>query len=408
MPIFRYEATEASGRVLRGAMDATSSQDVEARLSGKGYTRIEVQGTAQAQATQIAPPAPDNGRATVGLQPAARAEDLGLFFRQMASLLHSGMTPGAALSNLSPRTANPKLQSAGRTMAQNVANGASWAGELARTNGLIPEHIVGLVAAGETGGFLPFACEEAALSAEQDAALRQGLGWVRFLIWQSIWSVLLFQPLFPSIDTKHFEDIKGHALTFLKWQAFLCVPLGIALHLGAYLGGKWWASPAGAHTRDSLSLKILVMAKLHRARALASFTRVLSRLLRAGVGLSVAYEAAAKAVPNSILRTQVLRGLTEIRAARGLDSAIQATGLMEHDPVQLLVTGQQTGQLTETLDQVTAFYQEEAARATDVARKSQKQLAGIITIVSMGYVTILATYYMMKMGFQIADGIAPE
>ena len=406
MPIFRYEATESSGRVLRGAMDAASRQEVEARLSGKGYTRIEVQGN---ETLAAAPPALNPGGASVnGIQPAAKAEDLGLFFRQMGALLNSGMTLGAALSNLAPRTANPKLQAAGLSMAQNVGQGASWAGELARTDGLFPEHIVGLVAAGEAGGFLPFSCEEAALSAEQDAALRQGLGWVRFLIWQSVWSVLLFQPLFPSIDTKNFENIKGHALTYLKWQGFFCVPLGIAMHLAAHLGGKWWASPAGAHTRDSLSLKIPVMAKLHRTRALASFTRVLSRLLQAGVAPTVAYEAAAKSAPNSVLRTQLLRGLPEIRAARGLDAAIQATGLMDHDPIQLLVTGQQTGQLTETLDQVTALYQEEAARATDAARKSQKQLAGIITIASMGYVTILATYYLMKMGFQIADGIAPE
>lgn len=403
MPIFRYEAHEPTGRVLRGAMDAQSPQEVEARLSGKGYTQVVVQNNLQA------PPTSTSGGAEVsGLTPAAKAEDLGLFFRQLGALLHAGMTPGAALSNLAPRTANPALKAAGLEMARNVSNGVSWATELARTNGLIPEHMVGLVAAGEAGGFLPFSCEEAALSAEQDAALRQGLGWVRFLIWQSVWSILLFQPLFPSIDTKHFEDIKGHALTYLKWQAFLCVPLGIALHLGAYLGGKWWASPAGAYTRDSLSLRIPVMAKLHRARALASFTRVLSRLLRAGVDSSTAYEAAARSAPNSVLRAQLLRGLPEIRAARGLDAAILATGLMDHDPIQLLVTGQQTGQLTETLDQVTALYQEEAARATDQARKAQKQLAGIITLVSMGYVTILATYYLMKMGFQVADGIAPE
>lgn len=406
MPIFRYEAHESTGRVLRGAMDAQSPQEVESRLAGKGYTRVVVQSNQTASAVSPAPPPVVS--TISGLTPAAKAEDLGLFFRQMAALLSSGMTLAAALANLAPRTANAGLQSAGLEMARNVGQGASWAGELARTNGLIPEHIVGLIAAGEAGGFLPFACEEAALGAEQDAALRQGLGWVRFLIWQSVWSVLLFQPLFPSIDTKHFENIKGHALTYLKWEAFLCVPLGIGMHLFAHLGGKWWASPAGRHTRDSLSLKIPVMAKLHRARALASFTRVLSRLLRAGVTSSVAYEAAANAVPNSLLRTQLLRGLPEIRAARGLDAAIQATGLMHHDPIQLLVTGQQTGTLTESLDQVTALYQEEAARATELARKAQKQLAAVLTLVSMGYVTILATYYLMKMGFQIADGIAPE
>ena len=395
MPIFRYEATETSGRVLRGAMDAATSQEVEARLAGKGYVRVEVQSNLAFAAPTSVPTLEVSG-----MQPAAKAEDLGLFFRQMASLLHSGMTPGAALSNLAPRTSNPRIQAAGSVMAHNVGQGASWAGELARTNGIFPEHMVGLVAAGEAGGFLPFACEEAALGAEQDAALRQGMWWVRFLSWQSLWSVLVFPPTLIWIATRQLDDPKGLLVTYLKWEAFFYVPLGIACHAVAYFGGKWWATPAAASLRDSLSLRIPAMAKLHRARALASFTRVLSRLLRSGVASSTAYEAAARAVPNSVLREQLLRGLPKIRSAQGLDQAIQASGLMDHDPIQLLVTGQHTGQLTEMLDQVTTLYQEEAARATDTARKAQKQFAGMITLVTSGYVLILALYGGFKLMWQ--------
>lgn len=404
MPIFRYEATEESGRVLRGAMDASNPQEVQERLRGKGYRQVQIQSTGAAQA--ISPIAP--AVAVSGMQPAAKAEDLALFFRQMAALLKAGMTPGAALSNLAPRTANPKLQAAGMLIANNVSSGASLAGELARTNGLFPEHCVGLIAAGEVGGFLPFAFEEAALGAEQDAALRKGLWWVRALIWQSIWSVLLFQPMFPSINPKHFEDIRAHILTYVRWEVFLCIPLGLAMHLAAYFGGKWWATPAAARTRDSLSLRFPVMARLHKTRALASFTRVLSKLLNAGVAPTVAFEAAARAVPNTVLRDQLLAGVPVVRGAGGIDQAIQATGLMDFDPVQLLITGQHTGTLTESLDNVTSFYQEEAARATEQARKAQKQLAGILTIASMGYVAILTTYYGYKLAFQIADGIAPQ
>ena len=105
-------------------------------------------------------------------------------------------------------------------------------------------------------------------------------------------------------------------------------------------------------------------------------------------------------MPNSVLREQLLRGLPKIRSAQGLDQAIQASGLMDHDPIQLLVTGQHTGQLTEMLDQVTTLYQEEAARATDTARKAQKQFAGMITLVTSGYVLILALYGGFKILWQ--------
>jgi type II secretory pathway component PulF len=66
--------------------------------------------------------------------------------------------------------------------------------------------------------------------------------------------------------------------------------------------------------------------------------------------------------PNTVLAERFLAGAAIVRAGRGLDEAVQATGLMGHDPVQLLVTGQKTGQWLEMLDRVTMFYQDEAAR----------------------------------------------
>ena len=118
---------------------------------------------------------------------------------------------------------------------------------------------------------------------------------------------------------------------------------------------------------------------------------------RSGVAPTVAYEAAARAVPNSFFRERLLLGVPVVRSAGGIDQAIQATGMMDFDPVQLLITGQHSGQLTEMLDQVTAFYQEEAARATEKARKEQKRWAVLITLVSTGYITILALYGGVKL-----------
>jgi len=396
MPIFRYEATEATGRILRGAMDAASPQEVQDRLRAKGYARVEIHSPALAPPATLAPPELGAGGAA-SVASAAKAEDLALFCRQMAALLKAGMTPGAALANLAPRTANPTLQAAGLAMGQQVSSGASLAGELARTGGLFPEHVVGLIAAGEVGGFLPFAFEEAALGAEQDAALRQGLWWVRLLIWQSLWSIWLFPPTLLLQASAHFDDVKTPVLAYLRWEALFWIPFGIALHLVAHFGGKWWSTPAAAPFRDKASLRIPVMAHLHKTRALASFTRVLSKLLSSGVAPTVAYEAAARAVPNSFFRERLLLGVPVVRSAGGIDQAIQATGMMDFDPVQLLITGQHSGQLTEMLDQVTAFYQEEAARATEKARKEQKRWAVLITLVSTGYITILALYGGVKL-----------
>jgi type II secretory pathway component PulF len=402
MALYRYEAADPSGKLLRGAMDAPSALEVRQRLEGRGFRGVTVL-TAPGQTQTAAPTTVPADRAVVqGTTPSAPAEALGLFFRQLASLANAGFTTNAALSNLAPRTAHRGLARAGQAMAQITGQGGSLADAMAAQGGLFPPHMVGLVSAGEAGGFLPFAFEEAALGAEHDAALRQNLWWPKFLIWQGIWSVLLFAPFFPSLDPNHLPE---SLVRYGRWALLLTV-FGIGLHIGAWLLGRWWATPAAATTRDRLSLRIPVMARLARLRALAAFTRVLRRLLASGISPEAAYAGAVEAVPNGAIQSRLRDGLPVLRRAGGIDAAIEATGVMDHDPLQLLVTGQQTGQWTETLDQIAAFYQDEAARATEAARTAIKRAGGIITLVTMGYVTIATVYGLSTIGFKLTDGWA--
>ncbi len=402
MALFRYEAVDPAGKVLRGAMDATSAQDVQTRLTERGFRSVNVLAGSQ----HSAPQPPVMGETNRGGNvPAAAPAALGIFFRQLAALSDAGFTPAAALADLAPRTADPRLSQAIGRMARATASGASLAGELSREEGLFPEHVVGLVAAGEAGGFLPFVFDEAALGAEQDEAMRKGLGWVKFLSWQSIWSVIFVVPLFPSIDPNSASVLKTSAINYFRAVFFIGVPICLMLHALCWILGRWWQTPSASRWRDGFCLKVPVMARLAKMRALASFTRVLRKLLSAGVGPETAYRTAARAVPNSLLREKLEQGIPVLRSAGGIDAALSASGLMDHDPLQLLITGQQTGKWIETLEQVTAFYQEEAARATDAARSAQKRVGVILTIVSIGYVTIVLFHDGFKLAFRFTEGM---
>jgi type IV pilus assembly protein PilC len=321
--------------------------------------------------------------------------DLATFFRQMASLLHAGFTPLSALADLAPRTANRRISRAAQDAGMAAGRGESLAGAFARHPDVFPAHVVGLFGAGEAGGFLEYACEESALGAEGDAALRQGLWVTKLLWWQSVASILILQPLLNNLKPIFTEGLSG-LMKVGKEFLFLWVPLGIALYLFCEIVGLLWRQPFAARTRDRITLMLPAMRKLAYTRAVASFTRLLRRLLLSGVSPESAYTAAAQSVPNSVYRDKLLGGVSVLRAGNGLDDALQATGLLEHDPLQLLVTGQRTGQWSEMLDRVTAYYQEQVAKATDDAKAFQKRGAILVTILSMGYVTVMATVGPLK------------
>jgi type II secretory pathway component PulF len=412
MPIFRYEAADANGKILRGAMDATSVQDVSRRLTERGYQHVRVEGQTDRHGVHLSANPADHAR-RVPLPSGAVAtaaqlrggapspEDIALFFRQMASLLHAGFTIGNALSDLGVRTRHRGLSAAAKAMAQNVVNGASLADEMSRYPTIFAPHVVGLVSAGEQGGFVEFSFEEIALGAEQDAALRQGMWLPIFLWWQSIWSILLFAPMFPSLN---LNNLIGSVVTYGRWIMLVCIPLGLLMHLTAWLLGRMRHQPAYRATFDRISLRLPVMANLAKARALAAFTRVLRRLLLSGVSAEPAFAAAVSSVPNAALRERLSPGITVIRNGGGLDEAISATGMFGHDPMQLLITGQKTGQFAEMLDRIASYYQEEAVRATDAAKAAQKRLAWFITVLSTAYVTIGLIIGLMTLGFKYTEG----
>jgi type II secretory pathway component PulF len=330
--------------------------------------------------------------------------ELGSFFRQMASLIHAGFTVGSALTDLGMRTANSGLRSAAKAMGAATLNGASVAGQMVLYPGLFPEHVVGLVHAGETGGFVEFAFEEVALWAEQDAALRQGMWFPKVLIWNAVWTVLLMQPL-VMIDSSKLAsgDMRTmpHAFDGYGRLMPLVFGIGILLHVVCWVVGKMRHQPFAERFFDGLSLRLPVMARLAKMRALAAFTRVLRRLLMAGISPAPAFAAAANAVPNAVLRDRLRLGLPIVRGGQGLDAAIQATGMMEHDALQMLITGQKTGQWIEMLDRVTSYYQDEAARATEGAKAAQKRLGWILTIAVTGYVICFTTWLCYNIMFKV-------
>lgn len=306
------------------------------------------------------------------------------------------------------RTGHRGLARAAREMAAATANGASMAPLMIAYPGLFAQHMVGLVAAGETGGFVEFSFEEIALGAEQDAALRQGLWFAKVLIWNAVWTVILLQPLFPSIDVHKLSNSDTSRAVFDAFTGYehalmWAIPLGIVLHIVAHLVGKMRGQPFARDFFDRISLAVPVMARLARMRALASFTRVLRRLLMSGISPAPAFAAAVQSVPNAALREKLNLGLPIVRGGQGLDAAIQVTGMMPNDPMQMLITGQKTGQWIEMLDRVTAFYQEEAARATDAAKAAQKRLGVLLTIIVTGYVMIVTTKGCMDLTLKVGD-----
>lgn len=363
MSFFRYEAIDRSGQTVIGTMDAPDESAVTARLTQMGYRPQMI--TPAGRPASSKKPAPSAQRAThnvVGGDRRATPQELALFFRQFASLVHAGITLYQALDNLAPRTKHPLLAHTARAMADAARNGERISDVMEQCPRLYAPHVVATVRAGELGGFLEIALAEIAYDYEQEVAFYKGLWLPKALVLQAPFTLAVAQPLFPTL----FPE--GRLLAYLQLVFFRNIPLVIGLLLLCrflYLRSQ---EPRYRERRDELALKIPVFGELARQKSLASFVRMLRRLFAAGIGPIGAWEGAMNVAPNAVIRTKLNEAGAMMRQNVPLHDAFSATGLFANETEQLLATGVLSGQMVEMMDRVAAYYQDNVQRAFDSAR----------------------------------------
>ncbi len=103
-----------------------------------------------------------------------KTRDLQFFFRQFSSFSHSGITIFSALENLGSRTPNPNLALTAREMSEVARSGGMISDVMKKYPRIYPEHVTGMVLAGETGGFIDIALAEIADGYDANIKLYRG------------------------------------------------------------------------------------------------------------------------------------------------------------------------------------------------------------------------------------------
>lgn len=311
------------------------------------------------------------------------------FFQQLASLVKSGITIYAALDNLGPRTQNQNLSLATKEMADSARNGGRISDVMERYPRIFEEHITGLVRAGELGGFLEISLSEIALSYEQNLALYKGSWLPKVMATQGLYLLALAIPLFPDLlcNARLETGIMPGVRQYLIHEAILLPATFVLLQVIKLAWGRLQL-PQWRRLRDSMSLRIPPYGDLHRQAALAAFIRMLRRLYHAGILPAAAWEGAMQTASNVVIRERLAASYEMMQRGETLPKAFEATGLFNSNMEQLLVTGQLSGQVVESLDQIADHYQEMVTVAAEKSRRAMFR-AGRVAMLVLGGVAIL-------------------
>jgi type II secretory pathway component PulF len=428
MGFFRYEAVDKTGKVVRGVMNARSEQEVTQNLSAMGYQANAIYGSSQAGAVQAAPSPPAAPVAAPSAMPArggmqsvtlasglpvsvkssVNASALAGYFRQLATLVRSGMPLHLALSEMATTVRNPALRRSLITQQESARGGRNLSGALSEFPKVFPVHIVASVWAGELAGRLEVALDEIATDMELEASeTRFGrIGWgiaklhfllLALLIPMSNLVALLRPALEESLkqgEVSTRQVLQYVLSTYMKTmfgKSMLAMGAMIVLWIAL---GYIKRIPIVRYALDAVVIHVPLWGRLHRDRALGRFLHVLNGLYASGISPGQAWDAACLTVRNSALADRLRRARRNSSPNTGVAELIAAAGLFTMEEVAMATTGEKTGQIPEVAENMSANYVDQFA-----ARKTRNRIASVVIMELTAGVMVIYVFYKIMQSY---------
>lgn len=358
MPRFSHRSLDAAGKTVSGQISATSLMAATEQLVAEGLTPVNVtEGSADIWMKLNAP---------VAFWGRPGKRHVYEFTRDLARLTRSGLPLEPALALTAQTTENKIFSHIIADILKRIRKGESLAASLAAESDYFQPFYVAAVHAGEVAGQLPQALEHLeqmiGRQLEFSSRIRSALIYPSILLFMvSITLILVvtvvlpqFAPLFEGAEDK-LPRITQFVMAFgsmaRDYGLFLVVGL---LAIGVYVlnSPSMRQRLAALAIRSRLGQKLLVPLDVVRA------FRTLGGAVDGGVQLDAALPMAAATARNSMIRTDLMSLVSEVRKGALLSTELQAKDWASPVLLQMVRVGEDTGSLGIMLQEASQLMEE--------------------------------------------------
>ncbi|MGE7138898.1 type II secretion system inner membrane protein GspF [Luteibacter sp. NPDC031894] len=390
MSQFRYRAISAAGEVLSGRMEATSVEDVVARLHDQGHTPLEA-APADGEST-------GSGLAAMFRKGPFTGDQLAQFTHQLATLLGAGQPLDRALGILLDLPEGERAKNMVERIRDRVRGGTTLSTALDEENGVFPRLYVSLVRAGEAGGSLDETLRRLADYLERAQALRGSI------INALIYPAFLMVGVLGSLVLLLAYVVPQFVPIFADMQVPIPFITQVVLAMGTAISDWWWAivgllavlaTVLRLRLRDPdtklafhgrlLTMRVAgpLLLKVETAR----IARTLGTLLKNGVPLLSSLAIARQVTGNRALDLALEQAADRVKGGAGLGAALAQTERFPRLALQMIQVGEEAGALDAMLLKVADTFDVEAKRAID------RLLAALVPTLTI-VMTVLVAFIM--------------
>ena len=382
MAKYQFNALDAKGKEVKGVVDADSENSALAALRKKGLfpTSVERSGDKKKKASTAKGGASTGKRSMEiklpSLTTRVKTKQLMTFTRQLSILINAGLPLIRALQVVQRQEKNPILRNAVIGMADAIQGGSTLADAMGSYPKIFNRLYVNMVKAGEVGGILDQILDRLAEFMEKAQAIKgkvvsamvypvvvlcMAVGIVTFLMvfiipkFQAIFNDLLEGAALPPLTQFVMNMSK-----MLTSRAPFVVGGVAGLVILLKLVGRM---PKGRLVIDRFKLRMPVFGNLAQKTAIATFSRTLGTLMRAGVPVLQALNIVRDTAGNAVIAHAAENVHDSVKEGENMTPPIEAAGVFPPMVVSMVEVGEETGALPEMLIKVADTFDDEVDNA---------------------------------------------
>jgi general secretion pathway protein F len=392
MPKFKYSALRDTGERVAGLIEGNDRAVVIGRLADQGLHPIDV---AIADQEVSAGGMFSLGGGVVGKR------EITIFTRELAWLLQAGITLNRALEILSHESFSKTFSAIISTLQTEIRKGRNFRDALVEA-GIFPPFYLSMVEVGEASGSLASVLDRIATTRDREQRIRSrvtsALMYPSLLVVLSIGAVtFIMVSVVPNIK----EMITGSGAPIPQSAQFVIgvsdwllangMMAAIALPAAALIIAVLLETSIFRSLVSGMVARIPLVGSVLMKAEVVQFCRILGTLIASGMSLPDSLRLIRPSTANPRIAKAVGEMETALRRGEDFIEPLERSRVFPGLLARMLKVGNETGNLTASLVQVTEILEEELERAVD---RSLTLLGPLIILILSAFVAFIIVSLM--------------
>ena len=397
MKSFKFTVVNAMNKKETGTFDAESIDDVRNYLESQDYKILSLQ---PRSASDI----------DIGGPPKLNPETLSFTLTQLSTYIRAGIPLVDSVKILAKQSSKPAQKKIWGQVVYELLRGESFSIALAKQGKVFPPLLVNMVKTSEMTGDLPSILDDMAeYYTSMNATRKQMKSAMTYplvilflagavLIFMLVYLVPQFTSMFESNDaTLPAITLAVLGVSNFVQEYWLWLIIGIVAFVGLFM--YLMKNVLSFRTAiQTVLMKLPVVSSIIIYNEIANFTKTFASLINHGVFITDSMEILSKITTNEIYKKIINNTMQNLSKGDTVSSAFRGQWAVPVVAYEMIVTGENTGQLGLMMEKVARHFQTMHKSVIDQMKSLMEPmmmilLAGIVAVILLSIVTPMFSMY---------------